>query len=151
MIMMPPIHDKYADICDTKTDARSESDTMKKQELELVAHEILPGLRMYVTQLKYCELHLHIDAELCLVLDGRGKLHTIQKDTQIKRGEFFYFNSLEAHEVTAASDKILIFGVQYSPVILNICDPKLTRLRVNEMTPSASLKKAGESMTRLSV
>lgn len=116
---------------------------MKKQELELVAHEILPGLRFYVTRLKYCELHLHIDAEFCLVLDGSGKIHTMQKDTPIKKGDFFYFNSLEAHEVTAVSDKMLIFGIQYSPAILNICDTELMRLRVTEMIPTKCLKKAG--------
>ena len=74
--------------------ARSMDREINNQELELVAHERLPGLRFYVTQLKYCEFHVHIDAEFGLLLDGHAKVHTMQKDIQLKRGDFFYFNFL---------------------------------------------------------
>lgn len=116
---------------------------MKNQEFELVAHEVLPGLRFYVTELKYCELHVHIDAEFGLVLDGSAKVHTMLRDTVMKKGDFFYFNSMEAHEVTAVSENLLVLGLQYSAAILNICDTKLAFYRVTEIILTNCFKDAG--------
>lgn len=123
--------------------ARSMDREINNQELELVAHERLPGLRFYVTQLKYCEFHVHIDAEFGLLLDGHAKVHTMQKDIQLKRGDFFYFNFLEAHEVTALSENLLILGIQYSASILNICDTELSLYRVVDIILTRHFQEAG--------
>lgn len=116
---------------------------MKNQELELVTHEILPGLRFYMARLKYCELHVHIDAELGFVMDGCAKIHTMQEDTLIRKGDFFYFNSLEAHEVTAVSEELIVLGIQYSASVLNICDSALALYRVAQPKLTGYLIKAG--------
>ena len=74
-----------------------------KEEYEIVAYPKLHHVRSSIVQIVNRNTHIHQALELGLVLEGEATVHIGGKSFPIRKGNLFFFNANEPHEIIAAS------------------------------------------------
>jgi AraC-like DNA-binding protein len=82
---------------------------------EIIDYEQLSGIKLFLVDLKYRNLHMHKEFELCLVLEGILEVYTYRTLTIHHKGDLLLFNPYQSHELRAENDKnVLILSLQIS-------------------------------------
>lgn len=74
-----------------------------KEEYEIVAYPKLNHVRSSIVQIVNRNTHIHQALELGLVLDGEATVHIGGKSFPVGKGNLFFFNANEPHEIIAAT------------------------------------------------
>ena len=77
--------------------------TAMREEYEIVAYPKLNHVRSSIVQIVNRNTHIHQALELGLVLDGEATVHIGGTSFPIKKGNLFFFNANEPHEIIAAT------------------------------------------------
>jgi AraC-like DNA-binding protein len=85
-------------------------------EYEIIDYEQLIGVKLFLVELKYRNLHMHKEFELCLVLEGFLEVYTYKNLTTYHKGSLLLFNPYQPHELRARDNQnVLILSLQVSP------------------------------------
>jgi AraC-like DNA-binding protein len=85
-------------------------------EYEIIDCEQLSGVRLFLVDLRYRNLHMHKEFELCLILEGILNVYTCGNLTIHGKGGILLFNPYQPHELQAKADEsTLVLSLQVSP------------------------------------
>ena len=98
-------------------------------EYELISHNDMAGMRIFMVDLLYRTPHNHKDFELCLVLRGQVEVRHTEGIFTAQKDSFFLMNSFAPHELTA-QQPALILALQISPDFFSGYYPHADLLRV---------------------
>jgi len=84
------------------------------REYEIVSSPQFRYLNIFLVRLLSRTTHVHAEIELGVVLDGSVLLKNSVDSWQLKKGDIFLINSLEAHEFASDDKGVLILSIQLS-------------------------------------
>ena len=105
-----------------------------KDEIEIVRHQYLDYLNLFIVQIKYRNPHLHRDFEICLNLSEKATFISLNRTETLLKGEMLILNPNETHEIMGDGDGSQILIAQLSPKYLREAFPGIGRLAFNKMT-----------------
>ena len=103
-----------------------------KNEFEIVQHQLLEYLNLFLVQLKYRNPHMHGDFEMDLVLSGNAFLISHNRTENLHMGDIAILNPNEVHEIKTEDDVVVILCAQLSPRYLRDAFLGMGRLSFNE-------------------
>lgn len=83
-------------------------------EYELVKHDKMKGLRVFVNSIRMRSSHMHHDIELIYVLNGKGTIVIKNDKYHVKEGDTILVNAFESHEILASYEAITVIIIQFS-------------------------------------
>ncbi|SJZ99589.1 AraC-type DNA-binding protein [Pilibacter termitis] len=98
-----------------------------KREVELVHHDLLTDMRVFVNNIHYRSTHLHKEIEFILVLSGELTVFTNQEKFLLKKGDFIVFNAFQPHEFLA-NDTAVIYVLQFLPTFFSSFKERLNEV-----------------------
>lgn len=88
-------------------------------EYEIVKHDKMKDLRVFINSIKLRSLHMHHDMELLFVLDGKGTIIIKSKKYHVTKGDSILINAYDSHEIISSKDSLTLIIIQFSKNILN--------------------------------
>ena len=101
-------------------DSLSSSQTAN-QDYEVVAHTKISYLNVIVVELKSRTPHLHREVEIGLLLRGNLKMRQGNTVYELKQGDSYLINSMEAHEFLSENGA-LILAIRISPAFFRVSE-----------------------------
>ena len=105
-----------------------------KDEIEIVPHQYLDYMNLFVVQIKYRNPHLHRDFEICLCLSENTTFISHNRIETLHKGDMLIFNPNETHEIKGDGDGSMILIAQLSPKYLRDAFPGMGHLSFNKMS-----------------
>ena len=87
-------------------------------EYEIIKHDKLKDIRVFINSIRFRSLHTHHDIELLLVIDGKGTINIKGKNHHICKGDMVLVNSFDNHEIISV-DSLQVIIIQFSNNFLN--------------------------------
>jgi AraC-like DNA-binding protein len=84
------------------------------KEYELVKHNDIESLKVFLVNMVYREQHIHGDLEIDFILEGSVSIRSKNQTLNFKKNNFFILNSCQAHELQA-DNNALILALQITP------------------------------------
>lgn len=110
-------------------------------EYEIVSHNKINHLKLFLVDLYYRNSHIHHDFEFCLVLRGEVSVYSNRENYQFKQDDLILFNPLQPHALRATNEHALILSMQVSPKFCSSFFPNITRLHFEHTDLSAALER----------
>ena len=82
-------------------------------EHEIIRHEKLKDLNIFINSIRMRSLHMHHDFELFYVLNGKGTITLKSETYSIQTGDTVLINPYESHEIVS-NDVLTIIVMQFS-------------------------------------
>ena len=83
-------------------------------EYELVKHDKMKGLRVFINSIRMRSIHMHHDLELLYVLKGKGTIIIKDVKHQVVAGDTILINAFDSHEIISESDALTVIIIQFS-------------------------------------
>ena len=83
-------------------------------EYEIIKHDKMKDLRVFINSIKMRSLHMHHDIELLLVLEGKGTIIIKSKKYYVTKGDTILINAYETHEIISNQDSLTVLIIQFS-------------------------------------
>ncbi len=83
-------------------------------EHEIVRHEKLKDIRIFLNTIRMRSLHMHRDMELLFVLDGKGTVLSKDKKHVLQKGDCLLINAYESHEIICQEKPLTAIFIQFS-------------------------------------
>lgn len=117
-----------------------------EKEYEIVPHERVQNINIFINKITYRSFHMHNDIELIYVIDGSGVINTRDKSHYVKSGSLIILNSYQEHEINAHEEALTAIFIQISPHLLKRFLNHFTNIRFkcNDITALISDEKALE-------
>ncbi|MBC1889541.1 cupin domain-containing protein [Listeria booriae] len=81
-------------------------------EFELIAHNKVQDIYVFLIEMHYRSTHLHMDIEMVYLLSGSLNITTNNKKIKLRQGDFIVLNSCQLHELHSKNAALLlIFSV----------------------------------------
>lgn len=87
-------------------------------EYELVRHDRLKGIRLFVNTIRIRSAHMHHDLELLYVLKGNGDVLIRNQSFSLCAGNMILINAYESHEIISSQQDFTLIVIQFSPHFL---------------------------------
>ena len=97
-------------------------------EYEIISHNRIKYLKLFLVNLYYRNSHIHNDFELCLVIRGDVSVYSDRENYQFHKGDSFLFNPFQPQELRATDEQALILSMQVYPKFCSSFFPNITRL-----------------------
>lgn len=102
---------------------------MGQKEYEVISHNQIQYLNVFLVRLSHRTPHIHSDFELGWVLSGELTVKAEQsKSANLKAGDIFLINPMEMHEFAASNNSSLILTIQFSPHIMELVTTNVNNL-----------------------
>ena len=88
-------------------------------EYEIVKHDKMKDIRVFINSIKMRSLHMHHDMELIFVLDGKGEIVIKGKKYHVTKGDSVLINAYDSHEILSSKDSLTVLIIQFSKNFLN--------------------------------
>lgn len=119
-------------------------------EYEIVSHNRIKYLKLFLVNLHYRNSHIHNDFELCLVLRGDVSVYSNRENYQFQKDDLILFNPFQPHELRAADEHALILSMQVSPKFCSSFFPNIAKLQFEHTDLSEVLEQnKGITITKL--
>lgn len=96
-------------------------------EYELIKHNSIHSLKVFLVSLAYRESHVHSDLEVCYILDGEATIYSKNQELHLKKYDFTLINSYQPHELRA-DNNALILALQVNPKFCKEYYPQISDL-----------------------
>ncbi len=83
-------------------------------EYEIVKHDRLKDVRVFINSIRLRSVHMHRDLELFVVLDGEGTIVIKNERHRVSRGDTILINAYDSHEIIAHTDALTLLIIQFS-------------------------------------
>ena len=83
-------------------------------EYEIVKHDRLKDVRIFINSIRLRSVHMHRDLELFLVLEGEGTVIIKNQKHSVRRGDTLLINAYDSHEIIALTDTLTLLIIQFS-------------------------------------
>ena len=83
-------------------------------EYELVKHDKMKGLRVFLNSIRMRSSHTHHDIELIYILKGEGTIVIKNKHHFVQQGDAILINAFESHEILSSYEAITVIIIQFS-------------------------------------
>ena len=83
-------------------------------EYELVKHDKMKGLRVFINSIRMRSIHMHHDLELLYVLKGEGNIIIKDEKHHVRLGDTILINAFDSHEIISESDALVLIIIQFS-------------------------------------
>ncbi len=88
---------------------------MKKMiEYEIIEHDKIRDMRVFLNAIRMRSLHMHHDTELLFVISGEGTVRIRNHGYELKKGDSILINAYESHEIISYGVPITFLIVQFS-------------------------------------
>ena len=104
-----------------------------KDEIEIVRHQYLDYMNLFIVQIKYRNPHLHRDFEICLNLSEKATFISYNRTETLDKGDIVILNPNETHEIKGDGDGSIILIAQLSPKYLRDAFPGMGHLSFSKM------------------
>jgi len=104
-----------------------------KDEIEIVPHQHLDYMNLFIVHIKYRNPHLHRDYEVCLNLSEKATFISPSRTEILDRGDMVVINPNETHEIKGDTDGSSILIAQLSPKYLRDVFIGMGRLSFDKM------------------
>lgn len=101
----------------------------KKKEYEVIAHNHIQHLNLFLVRLSQRTVHIHQDFELGLILRGDLTVKVEQGTALLSQNNTFLINPMEAHGFASPGNSALILAIQFSPHLLESVSQNVRNLR----------------------
>lgn len=114
-------------------------------EYEVVSHQLLPGIRVFVVEIFSRTAHTHREYELCLLLEGSLHIDSRGQASLLRPGELALFSPRQPHALHAGEDGALLLILQASPQFCTAYFPQAAQTRFHMTTnlPEEALLRDG--------
>ncbi|WP_376698933.1 AraC family transcriptional regulator [Listeria booriae] len=96
-------------------------------EFELIAHNKVQDIYVFLIEMHYRSTHLHMDIEMVYLLSGSLNIMTNNKKIKLRQGDFIVLNSCQLHELHSKNAALLLI-FQFSPKIFESFFPKINEV-----------------------
>jgi len=103
-------------------------------EYEVVSHQHLPDIRVFVVEIFTRTAHAHREYELCLLLRGGLQVDCEGRSTMLQPGELVLFSPRQAHALRALEGGALLLILQASPQFCADYFPQAAQVRFDLQT-----------------
>lgn len=83
-------------------------------EYEIVKHDRLKDVRIFINSIRLRSVHMHRDLELFVVLKGEGTVIIKNEKHMVSKGDTILINAYDSHEIIALTDTLTLLIVQFS-------------------------------------
>ena len=83
-------------------------------EYEIVKHDRLKDVRIFINSIRLRSVHMHRDLELFVVLEGEGNIIIKNEKHRVRKGDTILINAYDSHEIIAISDTLTLLIIQFS-------------------------------------
>jgi len=104
-----------------------------KEEIEVVHHQHLDYMNIFIVHINYRNPHLHRDFEICLNLSEKAIFGLQSRTETLHKGDMIILNPNETHEIKGDRAGATILIAQLSPRYLRTVFPGLGRLLFNKV------------------
>lgn len=104
-------------------------------EYEIIKHDKMKDLRVFINSIKMRSLHMHHDIELLLVLEGKGTIIIKSKKYYVTKGDTILIGAYETHEIIATQDSLTVLIIQFNTNTLKNYFPKLNNVVFLDVLP----------------
>lgn len=116
---------------------------MQKNEYEVVEHNRLKDVKLFLVDLAYRNLHMHNDFELCYVLAGQVEVYSNRTTYLFSAEDLVLFNPRQAHEIHAVGQgRAMILSLQFSPRFCSGYFPLIRNIEFSRVDISGCLDSA---------
>ena len=103
------------------------------EEYEIVEHNQIRDMNIFLVEMTYRRPHLHREFEICMVLSGEVDIYTERKSYRFRRGGLMIFNPGQTHEIHAITENSLILSLQAASGLFKRIYPDITSLRFDDV------------------
>ncbi|MBQ3418672.1 MAG: helix-turn-helix domain-containing protein [Erysipelotrichaceae bacterium] len=96
-------------------------------EYEIIKHDKIKNIRVFINSIKLRSPHMHHDIELFYVLDGEGTIVIKNKKYHVTKGDSVLINAYDSHEILAAKNSLTLIIIQFSKNLLSDLYPALNK------------------------
>ena len=104
-------------------------------EYEVVSHQHLPGIRVFVVEIFSRTAHTHREFELCLLLRGGMQIDMAEGRAKLHPGEMALISPWQPHAFQAEAEGALLLILQASPQFCAGYFPQAAQLRFEGAVP----------------
>ena len=104
-------------------------------EYEIIKHDKMKDLRVFINSIKMRSLHMHHDIELLLVLEGKGTIIIKSRKYHVTKGDTILISAYETHEIIATGDSLTVLIIQFNTNTLKNYFPKLNNVVFLDVLP----------------
>ncbi len=101
-------------------------------EYEIISHEKIRGLHVFLNEIRMRSLHVHHDMEFLYVLKGQGDIRVKEKRFPVSPGDLILINAFDSHEISCMEEGILCIIIQISNHFLREYYPPLRNIIFSE-------------------
>ena len=83
-------------------------------EYELITHQNINHMNLFMVQLKYRTPHYHNDMEIGLIVKGKLRLYKAGTNHFYKTGDIYLLNPRETHELFSEGTELIVLSMQLS-------------------------------------
>ena len=83
-------------------------------EYEIIRHEHLNDIRVFINSIRMRSVHMHRDLELLLVLSGSGSVIIKNRSYPLKTDDSLLINAYDSHEILSNEEPLTVLIVQFS-------------------------------------
>lgn len=83
-------------------------------EYEIVRHDRLKDVRVFINSIRLRSVHMHRDLELFVVVEGEGTVIIKNEKHHVTRGDTILINAYDSHEIIAVTDTLTLLIIQFS-------------------------------------
>ena len=83
-------------------------------EFEIVRHNKIKDVRVFLNSIRMRSLHMHHDTELLFVYSGEGTVRIRNTGYDVRKGDSILINAYESHEIICRDEPITFLIVQFS-------------------------------------
>lgn len=102
-------------------------------EYEIIKHDKIKDLRVFINSIRMRSLHMHHDLELLMVIEGKGTIIIKSKKYYVTKGDSLLINAFESHEIIAINDALTVIIIQFSKDIFKEYYPPLQNAYFKEI------------------
>jgi xylan 1,4-beta-xylosidase len=97
-------------------------------EYEIIRHDKIRGIRVFVNTIRFRSIHMHHDAEILYAIKGSGKVIVRNTSYAIQEGSCLLINAYDSHEIVSDAVPLTAVIIQFSPHFLqDYCDLRTVR------------------------
>ena len=83
-------------------------------EYEIIRHDKIKDMRIFVNAIHMRSLHMHHDMELLFVIDGKGSVNIRNAKREVGPGDSILINAYESHEIISYDGSVTFLIIQFS-------------------------------------
>lgn len=118
-------------------------------EYEIIEHNKIKDLRIFINAISMRSLHMHHDTELLFVINGKGTINIRNKGYEVRKSDCILINAYESHEIICHEEPITFLILQFSNHFLrDYCHAIRSTVFLNRDVKSRYSFKGYETFTR---